>query len=328
MTHSPHAPITSVVVATHDRVRLLARLVGALEAQEGAGPFEVIIVDDASADGTWDELQALAQAARVPVRPLRLPRNSGPATARNAGWRAARAPIVAFTDDDCVPRPGWLAALLGALDRADLVQGRTLPAPEQVSAHGPFSRTLEVTSETGFYQTCNMGYHRPLLERLGGFDERFRHPTGEDTDLAWRARQQGARSTFESTALVHHDVRPSSFLTHIRDTARWEGVVLAVRLHPSLRGHLHRRWFWKDSHPPAILAAGGIALGARWDATAVARLVGLGLVFPYIHYRLRSSPLRGGPRRRVAAIPAALVADLAEVAVMTAASVRYRSLLL
>jgi glycosyltransferase involved in cell wall biosynthesis len=316
-----------VVVATYERPHLLGRLVAALEAQEGVGPFEVIVVDDASRDDTWDHLEGLTRAARVPIQPFRLPRNRGPATARNVGWRAARAPLVAFTDDDCVPQPGWLAAIVEALEQADLVQGCTLPDPAQAAGHGPFSRSLQVSSETGFYQTANMGYHRRLLERLGGFDERFRHPTGEDTDLAWRARDSGAQSAFEPTAVVHHDVRPSSFLTQIRDTGRWEGVVLAVRLHPSLRDQLHRRWFWKASHPPAILAAAGLAM-AGWRNAEVAGLAGLALVIPYVHYRTRSSPLRGGPRRRVAAIPAALLADLAEVAVMVAASVRYRTPLL
>jgi glycosyltransferase involved in cell wall biosynthesis len=327
VTSQRDKPIASVVVATHERAHLLPRLVGALENQEGVGPFEVIVVDDASRDGTWRQLQALAREAGVPFRPLRLERNSGPATARNAGWRAARAPLIAFTDDDCTPCRGWLSAIVGALRRADLVQGRTLPDPE-APGHGPFSRTLQVTDESGFYQTCNMGYRRDLLERLGGFDERFRHPTGEDTDLAWRAREQGARSAFEGVALVHHDVRPSNFLTHLRDTPRWEGVVLAVRHHPSLRGHLYRHWFWKDSHPPALLAGLGLAVATKPRSAPAIKLGALALTLPYVRYRARVNPLGGGPRRRTAAIPAALIADLAEVGVMIAASARYRTVLL
>jgi glycosyltransferase involved in cell wall biosynthesis len=326
MTVRSGGPIASVVVATHERAHLLPRLLGALEAQVGAGPFEVIVVDDASDDGTWRTLQALVRDARIPLRPFRLERNSGPATARNAGWRAARAPLVAFTDDDCVPQPTWLSALTAALGEADLVQGRTLPDPAQLGNTGPFSRTQEVTAENGFYQTCNIGYRRALLVSLDGFDDRLH--TGEDTELAWRARATGARSVFEPAALVHHDIRPSSFLVNLRDTSRWAGVVLAVRLHPGLRDHLYRHWFWKDSHPPAVLAAVGLLIVGRPASTTLNRLVGLGLVAAYVRYRSRSNPLRGGPRRRLAAIPAALVVDLAEVGVMAAASVRHRTLLL
>jgi cellulose synthase/poly-beta-1,6-N-acetylglucosamine synthase-like glycosyltransferase len=209
-----------------------------------------------------------------------------------------------------------------------MAQGQTLPDPAQASRRGPFSRTLEVTEATGYYQTCNMAYRRDVLERLGGFDERFRHPTGEDTDLAWRALEDGVDAEFVDAAVVYHDVRPSSFIAHLRDTRRWEGVVLAVRLHPRLRDRFHRRWFWKPSHPPAIAAAMGVALAVGPHSSFARRLLGLALTAPYVRYRTQVLPLDGGPRRRVAAIPLALIADLAEVGVLASASARYRTLLL
>jgi GT2 family glycosyltransferase len=320
-------PVVSVVVATHQRRQLLARLVAAVEAQQLDAPYELVVVDDASSDGTWAELERLARQSPVPLTPLRLERNAGPATARNAGWRRARAPLIAFTDDDCVPQPGWLDALVAALADAELVQGATLPAPEQVGNHGPFSRTLEVRAENGYYQTCNMGYRRELLEALGGFDERFRHPAGEDTDLAWRARERGARTAFAADAVVHHDVRPSSFTVHLRDLWRWEGVVLTLRLHPQLRSHIHRRWWLRRSHPPAVLAVAGVVAAAGGRRPWV-RLAALALLVPYVRYRATVAPLRGGPRRRLAVIPLALASDLTEVGVMAIASARYRTLVL
>src|SRR4051812_244886 len=90
----------SVVVATRNRAALLPRLVAALEAQAGAPAFEVVLVDDASHDHTPTTLEQLTESASVPVRHLRLDENRGPATARNAGWRAARGELIAFTDDD------------------------------------------------------------------------------------------------------------------------------------------------------------------------------------------------------------------------------------
>src|SRR5438093_9901845 len=110
---SASTPIVSVVVPTRQRAPLLSRLVAALEVQADVGAFEVIVVDDASADGTGTALERLASAASIPVRAVRLAARRGPAGARNVGWRLARAPLVAFTDDDCVPQPGWLAALGG-----------------------------------------------------------------------------------------------------------------------------------------------------------------------------------------------------------------------
>ena len=320
-------PVISVVVATHNRAQLLPRLVEALAAQGDVGEFEAVIVDDGSTDDTWDVLQDLA--GRHPfLRPLRQVPNAGPATARNRGWRTATADLIAFTDDDCVPQPGWLCSLREALATADIAQGRTLPDPQTAERLGPFGRTLEVTAELGYYQTCNMGYRRSALESVGGFDERFRRPSGEDTDLAWRLKERGAGSVFVPDAIVHHDVRPSSLSVHLRDTWRWGDCVLTVREHPQLRELLHRRWFFRQSHPPAIAGAVGLLLVLSRRSSCTGRVAGVALLAPYVDLRLRRWPLRGGPRRRVAAIPAALVADVAEVGVMVVASVRYRTVVL
>ncbi len=323
-----HAPAVAVVVATHDRATLLPRLLEALTGQRGAPPYEVVLVDDASGDDTWAVLQALAAQTACPVRVLRLPRNRGPATARNLGWHTTSAPVVAFTDDDCVPAPDWLAALVTGLVTADLVQGRTLPDPDQLARSGPFSRTLRIEREDGFYQTCNVAYRRRMLELTGGFDEEFRHPAGEDTELAWRALEAGAGAAFVADALVHHDVRPSSLLGALRDTPRWGSVVLAVRKHPALRKRMHSRWFWRAAHPPALAATAGLAVLALGRGRRRMPL-GAALLVPYIHYRLVTEQLpRTGPRRRIALLPAALLVDASEVAVCAAASVRQRSLLL
>lgn len=320
-------PSISVVVATYRRSHLLDRLVSAVEQQVDAGDVELVIVDDASPDDTTVMLRRLSACAQVDLVPLRLPRNAGPATARNTGWRAARGALIAFTDDDCVPQPGWLAALASALSTADVAQGRTLPNPDQAANVGPFSRTLEVTEENGWYQTCNIGYRRSLLERLGGFDEAFPDAAGEDTDLAWRARDAGATITFVPDALVFHDIRPSRFTVSLRDTRRWRSAVLAVKKHPSLRQRFHRRYVWRASHPPAMAAGAGLLLallpGPWWR-----RPVALGLVLPYVRFRTTRAPLPGSPRRRVAAIPFCLVIDLAEVGVLVRASARQRTLLL
>lgn len=317
----------SVVSATYRRPHLLARLAAAIEQQEGVGPVELVVVDDGSPDETMGELRRLASCSSVEIQAIRLPRNAGPATARNAGWRAARGPLIAFTDDDCVPQAGWLAALVSALVHADMAQGCTLPNPEQKANVGPFSRTIEVGQQNGWYQTCNIGYRRDLLEKLGGFDEAF-PAAGEDTDLAWRALAAGARAVFVPDALVFHDIRPSRFAVSVRDTRRWRSIVLAVKKHPGLRTHLHRHYIWRASHPPAMLAGLGLvaAIAPRMGRTR--RLACLLFVAPYIRFRTVRSPLAGGPRRRVAAIPFALIIDLSEVAVLARASARQGTLLL
>jgi glycosyltransferase involved in cell wall biosynthesis len=327
------APVISVVVATRDRADRLPRFLACLEAQRFDAPFEVVFVDDASVDDTVAVLDRLASTSALDMRCLHREVSGGPGGARNTGWRAARAPLVAFTDDDCEPQPEWLATVYRALATADLVQGRTLPNPAQVAAHGPFGRTLSVTEE-GLYPTCNMGYRRAVLEKMDGFDERYR-TSCEDTDLAWRARESGAVARWAPEALVYHDVHASDYRAYLRDKLRWDGVALVLHDHPILRKHLHLGVFWKRSHLPALAAAAGTlvaasALASRrsWPTRFASLVAGAALCQPYVRFRTKTVPLKASPRRRVVLLPAALAADLFEIGVMAAASARHKALVL
>ena len=316
----------AVVVATRNRTGLLPRLVAALAGQHDAPPFEVVLVDDASDDDTWATITALEKAGTLPLRGIRMTAQAGPAAARNAGWRNSSSRLVAFTDDDCVPAPGWLRTLVDALAEVDIAQGTTLPDPAQRERLGPFSRTMEVTGPTGYFQTCNVAYRRATLEQVGGFDDELRQ-AGEDIELATRALAAGATTRFCADAVVHHDVRPSDLLEHLRATRRWGGIVLAGRKQPALRDRLHHRLLWKRSHAPALLAAAGLAVSA--GAHGPARLLGAVATLPYVRHRLVVEPLAHTRRRqRVLLLPAALVSDLTEVGVLAAASARYRELVL
>src|SRR4051795_13441021 len=104
-------PRASVVIATHDRPQRLKRALRALREQTlPADQFEVIVVDDGSGPDTQQLLEREQAAGGLQLRVERRSPAGGPARARNAGWRTAGAPLVAFTDDDCEPGPAWLAA--------------------------------------------------------------------------------------------------------------------------------------------------------------------------------------------------------------------------
>jgi glycosyltransferase involved in cell wall biosynthesis len=103
-------PDISVVLATYDRVHSLPRAIASVLAQDV--PFELIVVDDGSRDGTADYLATLADPR---IRTILCDRNGGPSAARNRGLQAARADIVAFLDSDDAYRPRRLAAPLMAL---------------------------------------------------------------------------------------------------------------------------------------------------------------------------------------------------------------------
>lgn len=123
-SQSPEPGVSVVVPAFHSAGALTAladRVAAVLEP--AAVAYELVIVDDGSDDGTWDEVTALAGQGR-PVRGLRLARNSGQHNALLAGVRAARRQRIATLDDDLQYRPESIPTLLEAMDRgADLVYG-------------------------------------------------------------------------------------------------------------------------------------------------------------------------------------------------------------
>ncbi|MGH3743879.1 MAG: glycosyltransferase family 2 protein [Mycobacteriales bacterium] len=283
----------TVVVPTVDRVALLARCL------DGLSGADVLVVHD----GDAGVRRLLAERT---VRGLQIAER-GVSAKRNAGWRAAATEWVAFTDDDCVPAPGWVQALLG--DGADLVAGPVQPHPQD-AATGLWARTVTAT-EPGLYPGCNLLVRRAALERVGGFDEALHG--GEDTDLAWRVRETGASYGWAGDALVWHAIRPVTFLAQLRSLTRWAGLPLVVRRHPPLRALAHRRIFWKDSHPAAVTALAALLLATR-DRRAL-----LGLL-PLLTRRARTAGIRDGVQLAVN--------DLAETLVLVAGSVRHRSLLL
>jgi glycosyltransferase involved in cell wall biosynthesis len=318
------APQVSVVIATRDRAGSLENLLGALERQVfGDAEFEIVVVDDGSRDHTSETASRFAARTIYPLRYLRLEESQGPAMARNHGWRAARAPIIAFTDDDCLPESGWLAAGLAAFsDGIGVVQGRTQAEPGAEGYGEHFSRTMEAREEDGHYPTCNLFYRREALERAGGFDESFRHACGEDTDLAWRVKALGYESRFSREALVIHEVRPPSFRIFLRERRRFADQILLVKRHPHLRSFYYRRYFYQRSHVHAIAALGLIAVATTVAPPAAAMLPVVWLD------RFRHTKLSGSWPHRLFVAAQLLVGDLWELAVFCYCSIRYRSILI
>src|SRR5579872_2890791 len=112
-------PVVSVVIPVRNEERRLPKCLDALWRQQGAPPFEVLVVDNGSADATKDIASRHPIHARVLTELL-----PGPYAARNTGIRAAEGEVVALTDADCVPGSNWLCEGVTALAAgADLVGG-------------------------------------------------------------------------------------------------------------------------------------------------------------------------------------------------------------
>lgn len=318
-------PVVSVVVPTHDRPVRLARLLDGLRAQTvGRDAFEVVVCDDASSDPEVAVvLREAATDGRLDLRVLRRDTSGGPAVARNVAWRTARAPLVAFIDDDCVPVPEWLAALVDArdtaADEAVVIQGPVDPDPaEYPHDYGPFSTALWVTEGSPWFETANIAYPRALLERLDGFDERL-VIAGEDSDLGWRAVEEGATVVWAADALVHHGVIRQGPWGRMWKGRRWRYVPAAFARHEGLRRELQYGVFWNDRHRWLFGAALALLLlrrrGPGWS------FLRWWFGGPYLQHltHYRTGPLLA---------PYRLACDVVEVASIGEGAVRHRVLML
>ena len=308
----------AVVVATHERPRRLAQLLASLRGQSRPAE-EVVVVDDGSGPETAEVLAAEQAREELPLRVIRRTSPGGPAIARDEGWRTTSAGVVAFTDDDCAPEPGWLAAVARAAEDNPgcFVQGRTLPNPSELGEQSPFSRTIWVRQLDPMFQTCNIAYPRPLLERIGGFDTQTfgREPGGEDSDLGWRAIEAGARAVFAPDALVHHAVEDLGPLGKLRVAARWTTPMAAYVRHPRLRDEMVLGFFWKRTHLLLARALLGLALPARCAP------IRNWLIYPYARdIWARSRVLGRGPLLSLYYA----VHDLVEMGAVVRAAIRYR----
>jgi glycosyltransferase involved in cell wall biosynthesis len=226
----------SVVVPTCGRLDLLDRCLDALTRQTLPGPrYEVIIVDD---EPNHHTLHLVAGwRARTLDRGPRLVYVSnagphGPAAARNRGWHIAQAPVIAFTDDDTVASPAWLASALDAFtDGVDAVCGRIeMPLPATPTDYQRDARLLE----TAEFVSANCFCRKSVLEQLGGFDERFTSPWREDSDLHFRLLEMNANIAHAPEALVVHPLRPAPWGVSVLQIKKIAFDALLYKKHPQL----------------------------------------------------------------------------------------------
>lgn len=224
-------PEVSVVVPVYNAATIIEGLLGSLNAQTlDASRYEVILVDDASTDGTFDIIvRALTAGARARFHIVRQPRNGGPAAARNAGLAIARGRIIAFTDADCEPDPEWLfrgLARMNADDSPAGVEGQTLPKGEP----GPLTHQM-INTTGGLFMTCNMLYRREVLG--DGFDERFRLAFLEDSDVAFSVLESGGKIVWAPLVVVRHLVLPASRGKFLKEARKRFYNPLLQRKHPA-----------------------------------------------------------------------------------------------
>ena len=188
----------SVIVPVKNGLPWLHSQLRALLSQECSSPWEIVVADNASTDGTSKVVQDYA-CKHPRLRLVDASSVTGPGATRNFGVRAARGDIVAFCHADDVVHPGWVESWQRALADADMAAGRmdswslnglTPPCPD-APRPPPQGRQFGYLEAAG---SGNMAVRRNVFEAVGGFDKELL--VGEDTDLSWRLQLAGYRFTF------------------------------------------------------------------------------------------------------------------------------------
>ena len=256
-------PLISVVVCTRDRPDELEQCLAALAAQRYP-LYEISVVDNAPHD---DATRRVVErwAARYVLEP-----RPGLDWARNRGLAEAQAPIVAFTDDDARPDPGWLEALAAGFAVPDVhaVTGPVVPAELETRAQALFEdyyggmgsgfglklhsrRGRPLTYQPNVYGTgCNMAFRRETLERLGGFDTALDVGTatggGGDLDVLQRVIEGDGAIAYRPDALVRHVHRRTrrQLRRQLFDNGRGFSAVLWAALGRARRADRLRVVYW------------------------------------------------------------------------------------
>ncbi len=261
-----------IVIPTIGRPSLYA-LLQSLARSRGPLPEHIIVVDDrrvTEAPLTFDEVDERIRS-RIAVLEGKA---AGPASARNAGWRASAAQFIAFLDDDVLVDGEWL-------ERAsqDIAAMSDAAAGSQGHVHVPLPNDRPATDwernvaslQSSAWITADMIYRRSVLERLGGFDERFKRAYREDADFALRVFNAGFRIE-KGTRNISHPVRAADPWISVRLQAGNADDALMNAIHGrdwrARVGAPRGRWPWHVATVVCFAAWAALTVDFAWRRIA------------------------------------------------------------
>jgi glycosyltransferase involved in cell wall biosynthesis len=205
-------PRFSIIVPTYNTSDVLSQCLASVYQQSAnRKDIEVIVVNDGGREATID-IGALDHGFKLQKF---YQDHKGPAAARNLGITKAKGEIILFLDDDSLPAPNWLNATVQAWNTYsdfDGIGGYIISEPTDsiyCRVNSDFfnwylERHLSEDDST-FIVTCNAGYKKAALERIGLFDDRYKRASGEDRDLNIKILKTGGRLRLDKDILVYHD---------------------------------------------------------------------------------------------------------------------------
>ncbi len=208
----------SIIIPVYNAEPTLSYLLDSLSKQVYKD-YEIIVVDDCSTDNTPEVVKSYNCDF------VRLEKNRGPAACRNIGAGRSKGDILVFTDSDCKVTPDWLANIHRNFEDNTIaaIMGKLVLLPssflgDSISALGfpaggsiGFDKIWRV-NERGFtnsLSSCNCAIRKDIFWEMGGFDETFPYPGGEDTFLAYNLEKSNYLIKYCPDVLAYHAARDS-----------------------------------------------------------------------------------------------------------------------
>ncbi len=245
----------SVVVVNWNRRDLLRQCLRSLEGQQGVLPFDVVVVDNGSTDGSADMIaEEFSGNSTFCLKLVRNKTNRGFCAANNQGFAASTSDLIALLNNDAEAEPQWLASLASAFEgrreigmAASKILVHEDPRRIDKAGHliypdgqnrgrgsgeldtGQYDRVEEVLWPDG----CAAMYRRAMLDEIGGFDEDF-FAYADDAELGLRARIAGWKCLYVPQAIVRHHRGATLGLRSSRrlELIERNRVLLAAKLFP------------------------------------------------------------------------------------------------
>lgn len=235
----------SVIVPAYQASKTISNCISALQQQDVELPYEVIVVDDGSADDTANQVDGSC------VRLIRHENKKGAAAARNSGISAANGEILCFTDADCMPKEDWIRQLLTSFDDPEIIGAKGVYRTKQKEIVARFVQIeyedkydlLRTQDTINFIDTYSAAYRKNIIVENGGFDEQVFFV--EDQELSFRLASRGYQMVFQPSAMVYH-LHSNSVKAYLRKKfmiGYWKAQIL--RRFPGRA--------IQDSHTPQVL---------------------------------------------------------------------------
>jgi GT2 family glycosyltransferase len=241
------AKSVSIIIPTFNGASRISKCLDALLNQTSSRHLEILVVNDGSTDETVDVVSRYHHVRLITQT------NAGPAAARNRGALEASGSIILFTDDDCVPTPQWVEAMVEPFQDAEVVGAKGIYRSLQKSVTARFVQIeyedryqlMARHSWIDFIDTYSAGFRRDRFLEMKGYDTSFPVACAEDIELSYRMSARGWKMIFTPLAVVYHS-HPDTLSRYLKKKykfAFWR--VLAVRKNPGKAV--------KDTHTPQLM---------------------------------------------------------------------------